>query len=636
MRWISNIEGPLPPATLAGACLAWLVLVCLGAGVHFSGALSGSEAALLDAWMGLRRPVPVDERILLVEVDAGVGARLGKPAVLWTGDYARAIRALLDGGATAVGLDLILHARREGLPQDSPILAALEEGELALGLEVLRGRVVLGEFFGPSLSGGPDASAERRSVPTLHFAAEPLGNTAFLNVATDPDGTVRCVPLFWSTGPIPRTRTLAGRLAELTLGGEMLLQQGRVTLAGADVVTEEQGTLLRFQDPGPRFARLPLSQILESLDRGTRLPDLRGRVCLLGPGFDDASDLHRTPRDWAGGPLSLTPGMQIHAAALNTLLTGRFLRPSGRGLTLVLLAVVSGLGLAVALGLRPMAGLLVTFLALPVGFAVGLTALQELDLRLPGVVLALVGGTAFGAGWGLRYWTLDRARQQIRSLFGRYVSEPVMRELTRNPASLALGGTRRRVTVLFSDINDFTPTCERHTPEEVLAMLNAYFEEMVEIVFRHQGTVKQFVGDEIMVIFGAPEVQSDHAARAVRTAVEMTRRLEELDRNSQGRPGFYKVKIGIHTGDVVVGNVGARARTEYAAVGDDVNLAARIEGLAGRLEVPLLVSAATRAECQADLPGLDWVSRGVHPFKGKTARIEVFEVRPRGEGSEPS
>jgi adenylate cyclase len=100
------------------------------------------------------------------------------------------------------------------------------------------------------------------------------------------------------------------------------------------------------------------------------------------------------------------------------------------------------------------------------------------------MALALAGGAAFGTGWGIRYWTLDRARLQIRNLFGRYVSEPVMRELTRNPASLALGGTRRRVTVLFSDINDFTPICERHTPEEVLAMLNAYFEEMVEIVFR--------------------------------------------------------------------------------------------------------------------------------------------------------
>ncbi len=624
----------MPRTVQVGAFLAWLLAFLLGGGLHFSHGLAGAEAALLDTWMGLRRPVPVDPRIVLVEVDPGVGARLGKPTALWTGDYARAIRALLDRGAIAVGLDLILHARREGLPQDSPILAALEEGELALGLEVLGGRVVLGEFFGPPLSGGADASAARRSVPTLHFAAEPLGNTAFLNVATDPDGTVRCIPLFWSSGPVSRTRTLAGRLAELALGAEMVLEDGRVTLAGVEVVAEQQGTLLRFQDPGPIFTRLPLSRILEALDRGEELPDLEGRVCLVGPGGYETSDLHRTPRDWRGGALSLTPGLEIHAAALNTLLTGRFLRPSGPGLSVALVAGVSLLGLVLSLGLRPAVGLPLAFLGLPLGFAAGLMALQELDLWVPGVTLALTGGLAFGSGWGLRYWTLDRARQQIRSLFGRYVSEPVMRELTRNPASLALGGTRRRVTVLFSDINDFTPICERHTPEEVLAMLNAYFEEMVEIVFRHQGTVKQFVGDEIMVIFGAPESQPDHAARAVRTAVEMARRLRELARNSGGRPGFYQVKIGIHTGDVVVGNVGARTRTEYAAVGDDVNLAARIEGLAGRLEAPILVSEATRAECQADLPDLEWVSRGVHPFKGKTARIEVFEVRPRGEGME--
>ena len=624
-------SGPEGRSALVAAALAWLLTTALALGLHLSGALDGPEAALLDAWLGLSRAVPRDPRIVLVEVDQEAGARLGKPTVFWTGDYARAVRALLNAGASAVGIDLIMNARREGLPEDSPIRLALEEGETALGLEVLEGRLVLGEFYGSGARTGVDAN--RRSVETLHFAAEPLRNTAYLNVDTDPDGTVRRVPLLWTAEKPSRTRSMAGRLAELALGAEMVREDGKVTLGGRPVVTEEGGSSLRFRDPGPGYPRLPLSRILDLLDQGKPLPDLSGCLCLLGPGSEEAADLHRTPRDWRGGPLSLTPGLEIHAAALNTLLTSRPLRKAPPGLVLGLVAGVTLVGLLLALKPRPGTGLVLALLGLPAGFAGGLVAVQERDLWVPGQALALAGLVSFGAGYGIRYWTVERARHQIRRLFGRYVSDPVMRELTRNPASLALGGTRRRVTVLFSDINDFTPVCERHAPEEVIRMLNRYFEAMLAIIFRHGGTVKQFVGDEIMVIFGAPEVQEDHAARAVRTAVEMVEALAELARNSQGQPGFYEVKIGIHTGDVVVGNVGAESRTEYAAVGDDVNLAARIEGLAGKLEVPILVSAASRAESEARVPEVEWTSQGVRPFKGKTAQIEVFEVRRRGEGS---
>jgi len=616
---------------LLAAATAWLLATALAATLHFGGFLRGPEARLLDTWLGLRHPVPCDPRLVLVEVDGEVGSLLGTPTVFWTGDYARAIGAMLDAGAAAVGVDLILHARREGLAEDDAIRQALEEGELALGLEVLRGRVVLGEYYDPGSS--ENSRSAHRSVDTLHFAAEPLGNTGYLNVDTDSDGTVRRVPLMWSAQSPPRTRTLVGRLAELALGGEMVRQGGRVFLVGREVRTEDAGNALRFQDPGPVFARLPLSRILALLKAGRALPDLTGKVCLMGPGSHEASDLHRTPRDWRGGPFSLTPGLEIHAAALNTLLTGQYLRGVAPAPALALLAAAALAALVLALGLRPQVGGALALLCVPLVFVGGLLVVQQVDLWLPGVALAVAGGAAFVMGFAIRYGSIERSRRQIRSLFGRYVSEPVMRELTRNPRSLALGGTRRRLTVLFSDINNFTPVCEQHTPEEVIRMLNQYFAEMLEIVFRYQGTVKQFVGDEIMVIFGAPEEQPDHAARAVRTAVEMVERLQELARNSQGRPGFYEVKIGIHTGEVVVGNVGAESRTEYAAVGDDVNLAARIEGLAGKLGAPILVSEATRVECQGELVDLEWTSRGVQPFKGKTSRMEVFEVRRRVEGS---
>lgn len=130
-----------------------------------------------------------------------------------------------------------------------------------------------------------------------------------------------------------------------------------------------------------------------------------------------------------------------------------------------------------------------------------------------------------------------------------------------------------------------------------------------------------------MVIYNAPHDQPDHAARAVMTGLEMIERLEQMKARANGREGFYEVKIGINTGDVVVGNVGTATRMEYAAVGDDVNLGARIETLTKKLGAFLLVSAATKKEAEGQLPGVEWISRGVQQFKGKTAEMEVFEVR---------
>lgn len=612
-----------PTAPLAIPLL--LAVAALAAAMHLGGWLARPEAAILDAWMGLRSSPPTDPRILLVEVDEGVGPLVGVPSPFWTARYAEAVQALLDAGAAAVGLDLILKAERSRLPNDSPIRSALEEGEAALGRQVLRGRVVLGEAW------RPDSPEPLRSVETLHFAASGLGNTGMLNVATDPDGTVRRLPLFWTDSAPGRTRSFVGRLAELALAAELVKETDAVTLAGRPVATEDDGGSLRIHFPNAPvpFPVLRLSELL----RNRRAPaEVRGRICLLGPGSEDPADLHRTPRDWRGGPKSLTPGLQIHAAALNTLLTGRYVRPAPAPVAVGLIVVASLAGFGLAFRSRPLWGLALAAAALGVLLAAGLLTLERTGLWIPAAAITVAGSASFLGGYIVRFLTVDRSRRQIRRLFGRYVSEPVMRELTRNPGSLALGGTRRRITVLFSDINDFTPMCERSTPEEVLEMLNRYFEEMVRIIFRHGGTVKQFVGDEIMVIYGAPEPSEDHAARAVATGLEMVERLQEMKRESGGRPGFYEVKIGIHTGDVVVGNVGAEARTEYAAVGDDVNLAARIESLAKTLGATMLVSAVTRAECSDAVPGLCWISRGEQTFKGRTARLEVFEVSQQ-EGS---
>lgn len=226
----------------------------------------------------------------------------------------------------------------------------------------------------------------------------------------------------------------------------------------------------------------------------------------------------------------------------------------------------------------------------------------------------------------------EKARYEtVKNLFGRFVSPQVMDELTRDTSKVQLGGQEKTVTILFSDINDFTPSCERLPPAQIIDMLNDYFREMNQIIFQHGGTIKQFVGDEIMVMYGAPGAQSDHALRAVRTAVAMIKRLREMEDAQAGRAGFYRIKIGINTGQVVVGIVGSEERSEYAAVGDTVNLASRIQGLNKPLGTSILISESTYREVAEAMQGeAEFIERGAQSVKGKQDATTVFEVRPLG------
>ncbi len=592
-------------SALFGVALGWLQL---------TGGLEALELRALDGLMAAREPQPVDPRIRIVELDESTIATLGVPQVLWRDAYARVTSALLEAGASVVLLDSMFPRSWSNLPPESALAVELEKADLRLGQVLLAGRVVLIDYA----RGRPSAPG---SSEVVQYAAQARGNIAFANLITDPDGVVRRLPIY--TSEEGGARFVAGRLAELAEGQPLRLSENSLSL-GARVIPVERGSL-RVNFPGAgglTFPRVSFARLLRRVQAGQQLSEMEGKVVLIGPGALELQDLVSTPIDRLRG--QLTAGVEVHAAGLNTLLLGRPLRrpsPLASFGLIVMLALVGGawstypeLRLAVLGGIASWLALLeMTIIALADG------------LWLP----VVAGSTAIGGGWLLdlawRQATLERSRRQLRHVFGRFVSPEVMRNLLKEPGNLALGGHRARISVLFCDVNDFTPTCEGRPPEEVITMLNSFFQAMLEVIFRYGGTVKQFAGDEIMVLYGAPEPLPDHAARAVRTALAMVARLRELKARAAG-PGFFEVKIGIHTGDVVVGNVGSERRSEYAAVGDAVNLAARIEGLARSQGAVVLVSDVTRQEAGPDLAGLSWRSLGVHHFKGKQQEMQLWEV----------
>jgi len=617
-----------------------VLLLGLGVGilmalVSVSGLTDGLELRLLDSMFvaryRLHGPEAVDPRICVIVLDEGCfdrpGPGLRKPFPFWQADLAGLLEVLSRAGVCGIGFDLLVRPAVEDLPDR--VLEELDQQALALHRALQRGPVVLIEFD----RGGVGAPGGGQSNPELHAVAADRGLAAFANLVTDPSGTVRRVPMYVT--PAGRTRTFSGRLAELAQGQPLVRDAaGNWRLGSRPIPTEDGGTTLRVNFPGPPgtgFPHVAFSRLWERVRAGDPLAEFRGRLCLVGGEGLLSQDLVSTPYSLEGRS---TSGVDVHAAALNTILTGRSVHPAPSWVGRTVVLTIALLATLLAAGRPLSSGLTLLVLGLAGYGALAFEVFSRSGLWLPTVSVALAAGVGFGAGYVERYLSVERGRAELRTLLGRYLSGSVADELVANPRSRELGASRRRrLTVLFSDINDFTPACENRPPEEVIAMLNRYFDEMLRIVDSYQGTLKQFVGDEIMVVFGAPHEQADHAARAVRAGLDMLERLEELARSQPAGTGFFGVKIGIHTGDVVVGNVGSEARTEWTCVGDDVNLASRIEDETRKVGAHLLVSQVTRDEAAPLLPEVEWISHGQRTFKGKRRTMEVFEPRRRMPGN---
>jgi len=221
---------------------------------------------------------------------------------------------------------------------------------------------------------------------------------------------------------------------------------------------------------------------------------------------------------------------------------------------------------------------------------------------------------------------LARAHELVRRAFGRYVSEEVATSILQSPEGLELGGEEREVTILMSDLRGFTALAARQKPQEVIEFLNLYLEAMVDVISRYEGTIDEIIGDAILVIFGAPLACADHAAKAVACGLAMQLAMTEVNRRLVAKGAAdLEMGIGIHTGRVIVGNIGSLRRTKYAAVGSNVNLAGRIESFTTGGQV--LISENTREKIQAPLQLAGQYK--VEP-KGAAHSIQLHEVRGLG------
>jgi adenylate cyclase len=239
----------------------------------------------------------------------------------------------------------------------------------------------------------------------------------------------------------------------------------------------------------------------------------------------------------------------------------------------------------------------------------------------PALALSLA---AFG-GVSYQYFVEGREKRQVKRLFARYVSKDVFDQLMIDPTRARLGGQRREMTVLFSDIRGFTTFSEQGQPEEIVQQLNEYFSRMVHVLFEHRGTLDKFVGDAVMALFGAPLEDPKHAEHAVQAALAMLKELEALNQAwaAQGRPTLA-IGVGVNTGEMVAGNIGSETIMSYTVIGDAVNLGSRLESLNKQYGTTIIISEATRGRLEGRY---DIRPLGDVVVKGKTQAVAIFEVR---------
>jgi adenylate cyclase len=514
--------------------------------------------------------------------------------------HAELIDRISADGPLAIGIDLIFDAPSRFGPQDDERLGAAisRAGNVALALG-------LDDADQPLITTDRGVLGVKREVTNMPLPVVRRGAAAVgaVNVRLDRDSHLRRA------------------LMRVYGGGEWWpgfdFEMYRLTRAAGfptRPLPKVGEILINYRGRPSTFEWMPYYRVVRGeVDRGW----FHRKIVLIGPTSEKQKDVFTTP--FARGDM---PGVEIHANALDTLIRGDRIREVPKLVSTVLAVLAALVGSALAVRLRAARALLAVvvlwILAGLVAFA--LFRFTEVWLRGMAVTVGLVLG--YGATVLENFVREQREKQRL----SRFFSPDVLRAVVRDRDGRSLQPRRRRVTVLFSDIRGFTTISERLQPEQVDEMLREYLTVMTEVVFRHGGTVDKYIGDGIMALYNAPYEDPEHALNAIRTALEFQERVIPFSARWEARlGGTIRCGVGINSGFAVVGSLGSRQRNEYTAIGDTVNLAARLESITKDQGVPIIISEYTYEYVQGRFPmsELDTVT-----VKGKSQPVRIYGVMP--------
>jgi adenylate cyclase len=662
----------VPLWTAIVASVIALGLVGIHAYVKPLPGLETAEGLSIDGRFRLRGPrAPASDRVVVVGIDDETRAR--HPEVLQTRrGYADLIRALTKYDAKVIALDLFFSSPEVILPDELERDVRTTSAELAAtpptdpttvrlaGLlgkinEELRGdellasaitdskRVFLGAYFvgGPGPSGPEPAKLQlarhgeaadsggggvRRPVHAyyVNFTMDAIGAGAAgagaLNSYRDRDGVTRRVPLAIEyAGHYYMPLGLAVALFDMGKTGDTSYLAGRdyVSAAGRQLpVTTAASIPLDVMGRG----KLPRVSAADILDGRAPREALANKLVFVGMTYA-AYDKLQTPLD------NVADGVELHATLTENILANRLLRVAGPAASLLATLLLCAVVIAAQLRRvrrRAWVPPVIALVAIALYFVVAYILFASGSVIVPVAAPILVSAIVLAAASVATLATEGREKAHLRAVFSQYVSKTVVDKVLADPDRAKLGGERKELTVLFSDIRGFSAFAEGMGPEALASFLGEYLTPMTDLVLESGGTLDKYIGDAVMAIWAAPVDVPDHAARACDVALRMQEALVDLNKRwkAEGKPEVA-IGIGINTGPMSVGNMGTPARFDYTVLGDQVNLGARLEALTKEYGVDILVGEAT-----AKAAGGTFVFREVDVVrvKGRAGAAPVYEL----------
>lgn len=571
-----------------GAVVALAVVV-----MHAAGVWPSLDDGLFDTFTVLSAPSAREPpQVVVVGIDEPSFAEVGKRWPWPRAIHARLVDEMSKAGASVIAFD-VLFAEPAG-PEDDALLAR--------AIRDSGGVVLAGDI---DVQKGASFESVQRVEPAAVFR-EAGAVTGLANVEVAGDQVVR---------RFPQDPEAMWRVAVL----RHLARAGR---APREAALPAAGAMVRYSDASDvRYV-----SYYQALEAGSALPAdaLRGRIVLVGLALKTTPEPGKRGADTYATPFlryskQFTPGVEVHAQFVAAALAGRSITPLSSWWTLLLAALTLAAGVVL---LRHWSAVGSTALASSAGAATlaASFALFQAGYWLPvSAVVGVLAGLYVGRG-ATAYIDEARRRGEIRRAFEHYVSPAVVAEMTAHPGKLVLGGQRRTLTVMFTDLAGFTSMSEGIAPEAVAQILNEHLTLMTRIVLAHGGTIDKFIGDAVMAFWGAPIDDPGHARNGVQAAIEMQDEMERW-RRDPGRPELH-MRIGLNTGPVVVGNLGSKDRFAYTVIGDAVNLAARLEPLNRLYGTSILLAESTAAAASPGSLPLRHVDRV--RVKGRTQPVEIY------------
>ncbi|MDE3194930.1 MAG: adenylate/guanylate cyclase domain-containing protein [Acidobacteriota bacterium] len=579
-----------------------------------------------DAHFVLRGARPV-RNIVIIGRDEKAEAKFPELIAFWQPYYADAMRAVAAGGGKVMVLDIAFGISVEKYVKDNDRDLAGAFAEVNPVMPVVCAFV-------------PAAVSEQADAVPINMLSSTFGMAAYANLTVDSDDFVRRQELVEAPRPgVPTESLIRGmalRAAEKMLGQDVVINGKSMALAGRQIPIEvsSQAAIdnsdandktkhiyftINFAGPADTFPKVSLYDVVAAYrnhDQAQLEKWFKGNAVLLGPDTVDDVDRHPTPfytafslsKKWR------TAGVEIHANALNTLLTGDYLKPVPEWAHTLALFVAAGLCIVAVVPLavpQTIALTTVTLAALLVGTHVLFRDgwLLSTSQTMLAFGWSLIGGIVF------RFATAEKKSSFLKNAVALFVGKQVAATLDQTE-KISLEGDRRMVTILFTDIRGFTAFCESKDPAVVVELLNVYMSKMVSIIVKYHGHVNKFIGDGILAVFSDTDpgaIPGDHALRTVRAASEMVSEVV----------GEFRTGAGLHSGEVVIGNVGSSDKLEFTVLGNTVNLASRLESLNKDQKTRLLMSEEAREMLGGQI---DTIYLGAVPVKGKTEKMKLFTV----------